>query len=241
MLKKATKFDAALLALAFGATAVSSATIAAEPVISVGSVPVGAGVYENFDSLAAAGGLSAKGISVTFSGIGAGTAALPNLSGQYAAPYLSGGSGAEFSNFQAGGPDVTQYLTTGIGQVTLQLDGYSQYFGLLWGSVDDYNTLSFYNENTLLFTFTGLDVDGGAHGNQGAGGTFYVNIDSDTAFNKVVASSTAYGFEFDNVAVTLNPIAVSPIPEPGAYSLLMAGLALIGAIIRRRTITSAVS
>lgn len=241
MSREATRFNSVVLAIAFGATVLSSAAIAAAPAISVGSVPGGAGVYENFDSLAAAGGLSTKGISVAFSGTGAGTAALPDLSGYYAAPYLSGGSGATFGNFQAEGPDVTQYLTTGIGQVTLQLDGYSQYFGLLWGSVDNYNTLSFYDGNTLLFSFTGLDVDGGAHGNQGAGGTFYVNIDSDTAFNKVVASSTAYGFEFDNVAVTLNPIAVSPIPEPGAYSLLMAGLALIGTIIRRRTITSAVS
>jgi hypothetical protein len=239
MLGKANKFNAAVLALAFSATAVSSAAIAAEPVISVGSVPGGAGVYENFDSLAAAGGLSAKGINVTFSGTGSGTAALPNLSGQYAAPYLSEGSGAAFGNFQAEGPDVTQYLTTGIGQVTLQLDGYNRYFGLLWGSVDDYNTLSFYDGNTLLFSFTGLDVDGSANGNQGVGGTFYVNINSDTAFNKVVASSTAYSFEFDNVALAINPIAISPIPEPETYSLLMAGLALIGAIIRRRTVTSA--
>ncbi len=240
MSREATRFEAAVLVIAFSATVVSSAAIAAAPAISAGSVPGGAGTYENFDSLAAAGGLSAQGINVTFSGTGAGTAALPDLSGHYAAPYLTGGSGAAFDNLQADGPDATQYLTTGMGQVTLQLDGYNRYFGLLWGSVDDYNTLSFYDGNTLLFSFTGIDVDGSANGNQGAGGTFYVNINSDTAFNKVVASSTAFGFEFDNVALGINPIAVSPIPEPETYSLLMAGLALIGAIIRRRTTTSAI-
>jgi hypothetical protein len=240
MLGEVIRFNAAARALAFGAVVMSSVASAAEPVISVGSGPASVSVYENFDGLASAGGLSAKGIHVTFSGTGAGTAALPDLSGYYAAPYLSGGSGAAFDNFQADGRDATQYLTSGIGQVTLQLEGYSQYFGLLWGSVDDYNKLSFYDGNTLLFSFTGLDVDGGANGNQGAGGTFYVNIDSDVAFNKVVASSTAYGFEFDNVAVAINPIAVSPIPEPEVYSLLMAGLALIGAIVRRRSITSTV-
>jgi hypothetical protein len=239
MSREATRFDAVVFAIAFGATVLSSAAIAAAPAISVGSVRGGAGVYENFDSLAAAGGLSAKGIKVTFSGTGAGTAALPDSSGHYAAPYLSGGSGKAFHNFHADGPDATQYLTTGMGQVTLQLEDHNRYFGLLWGSVDDYNTLSFYDGNTLLFSFTGIDVDGGANGNRGAGGTFYVNINSDTAFNKVVASSTNYGFEFDNVALAINPVAVSPVPEPGAYSLLMAGLALIGAIIRRRTITPA--
>jgi hypothetical protein len=207
---------------------------------SVGGVPVGVGVYESFDSLATTGGLSARGIAVTFSGKGAGTATLPYVPGRYVAPFISSGNGASFGNPQANGLDQTQYLTTGIGQVTLQLDKYHQYFGLLWGSVDDYNTLSFYDGNTLLFSFTGIDVDAGANGNQGAGGTFYVNINSDAAFNKVVASSTAYGFEFDNVALAINPLAVSPVPEPETYSLLMAGLALIGAIVRRRSITSTV-
>jgi hypothetical protein len=238
MSREASRFDAVVLAIAFSAVVMSSAASAAEPVISVGSGPAGASVYENFDGLASSGGLSAKGIHVTFSGTGARTAALPDLSGYHAAPYLSSGSGAAFGTLQADGKDATQYLTTGTGQVTLQLEGYSQYFGLLWGSVDDYNTLSFYNGNTLLFSFTGLDVDAGANGNQGAGGTFYVNINSDAAFNKVVASSTAYGFEFDNVALAIHPLAVSPVPEPETYSLLMAGLALIGAIVRRRSITS---
>jgi hypothetical protein len=240
MFGEAIKFDAAVRALAFGAVVMSSVANATEPVISVGSGPAGASVYENFDGLASSGGLSANGIHVTFSGTGARTAALPDLSGYYAAPYLSDGSGAAFGNLQADGKNATQYLTTGIGQVTLQLEGYSQYLGLLWGSVDDYNKLSFYNGNTLLFSFTGLDVDAGANGNQGAGGTFYVNINSDVAFNKVVASSTAYGFELDNVALAIHPLAVSPIPEPEAYSLLMAGLVLIGAMVRRRSITSIV-
>jgi hypothetical protein len=130
---------------------------------------------------------------------------------------------------------VTKYLTTGIGQVTLQLDGYNQYFGLLWGSVDDYNTLSFYDGNTLLFNFTGLDVDGMANGNQGAAGTFYVNINSDTAFNKVVASSSGYAFEFDNVALAVNPIRLpktGAVPEPGSLALL--GLGLFAGIAARR-------
>lgn len=238
MLDRAIRFYAGVVAFAFGAAMVSSASMAATTLsASVGGVPVGAGIYESFDSLATTGGLSARGIAVTFSGTGVGTATLPYVPGRYVAPFISSGNGASFGNPQANGPDQTQYLTTGIGQVTLQLDKYHQYFGLLWGSVDDYNTLSFYDGTTLLFKFTGLDVDSMANGNQGATGTHYVNINSDTPFNRVIASSTRYGFEFDNVALAVNPpdlMSISPVPEPETYAMLLAGLAMVGGMARRR-------
>lgn len=238
MLNRAIRFYAFGMIFAFGASVMSSASMAATLSASVGGVPVGAGVYENFDSLTATGGALPHGITVTFSGTGAGTVAQPNVIGKYAAPVISGSNGTSFGNLQANGPDATQYLSTGIGQVTLQLDKYHQYFGLLWGSVDDYNTLSFYDGAKLLFNFTGRDVDSHANGNQGTAGTFYVNINSDTSFNRVVASSTRYGFEFDNVALAVNPrnpLAISPIPEPETYTMLLAGLTLVGVMVRRKT------
>lgn len=213
--------------------AVASTTMAATINAAVGGVPTGASIYENFDSLASTGGTTANGISVTFSGPDAGVATLPNVSGIYAAPYISNSNGTLFGNAQANGQNETQYLTTGIGSVTLDLGDYHQYFGLLWGSVDNYNTLSFYDGTTLLFSFTGADVNTLANGDQGADGTFYVNINSDTAFNRVIATSSQYAFEFDNVALAEQPIEFpAEIPLPGTLPLLGIGL-LMNGVIRR--------
>jgi hypothetical protein len=242
MKNKNNGFLVAEIIFILGISAISSASIAATSLnAAVGGTPVGAGPYLNFDDLAPTGGAVGGGVTVSFSGIGAGPVALPNAVGKYAAPYITGGNGALFGNTQADGPNTTQYLNTGIGQVTLQLDQYHNYFGLLWGSADDYNTLSFYDGSNLLFSYTGRDVDQIANGNQGAAGTFYVDINSDTAFNRVVASSTSYGFEFDNVALDMNlaiPTEVLPIPEPHSYALLLAGLLLVGGVARRHNRSS---
>lgn len=236
MLNRAIMFYVAAGILTIGATALPSASMAAVITATASGVPDGAAFYENFDNLAVQGGATSKGITVSFNGKGAGTASLPNLAGYYGAPIIIEGSAISFGNSQATGPNTTQYLTTGIGQVIMELDVYHQYFGLLWGSVDDHNLLSFYDGDTFLFGFTGLDVKGVAEGGQKSAGTFYVNINSTDYFNKVIASSTKYGFEFDNVALAYEPISLSihgEVPEPGTLALLSLGL-LVGIIARRR-------
>jgi hypothetical protein len=162
----------------------------------------------------AAGGTS-NGVAVSFGGDG--QAVQGSQSGVYAAPYLSNGNGTLFGD-PNNGPDTTTYLTTGVGSVTLTLPGQEKYVGLLWGSVDTYNTLSLYNGATLVGTATGTDVTSNANGNQGEFGTFYVNINSTDSFNRVVATSSSYAFEFDNVAY--NPTAV---PEPSSFILALIG------------------
>ncbi|MCC2683030.1 MAG: hypothetical protein K0S36_2594 [Nitrosospira multiformis] len=216
-----------------------SASLAALISASIGGNPVGAVVYENFNDLSSSGGMSSKGINVTFSGIDSGTAALPDVSGKYAAPYVLKATDQLFNDSpQEDGVDLSQYLVTGIGSVTLDLNVHHQYFGLLWGSVDSYNTLSFYDGNTLLFSFTGHDVTSLPNGNQGVDGTYYVNITSDVSFDRVIASSSQYSFEFDNVALAIDPLILSSqeifeIPEPGTLTLL--GLGLLAGYFARRS------
>ncbi len=182
---------------------------------SVGGAPTGVS-YVNFDNLPLGNtGGTSNGITVSFTGDG--QAVQGSLSGYYAAPYLSNGNGTLFGD-PNNGPDTTTYLTTGVGSATLSLPGEEKYLGLLWGSVDAYNTLSFYNGSTLIGSVTGSDVTSNPNGDQGQNGTYYVNITSTECFNKVVATSSSYAFEFDNVA--FNPSAV---PEPSSVVLALAG------------------
>ena len=208
------------------ATTASATTITA----SVGGVPSNAQVYENFDSVPLGAGTfkTPSGIIVSF-GDG-GHAVKGAQSGKYAAPFLSGNNGSNFGS-QMDGADESTYLATGAAgsNVTLAFVGPTRYMGLLWGSVDTYNTLTFFNGGTQVGQFTGADVTAAANGNQGADGTFYVNINLSDSFTSVVATSSAYAFEFDNVAISANPLKV---PEPGTVGVFLLGLLLVGSAYR---------
>ncbi len=200
------------------------------PTGSVGGAPTGV-VHQTFDSLTPGNTADATiGIvTVKFTG-GSSQPVQGALGGQYAAPYLSNGNGAGFGG-QPDGADTTTYLSTGIGSVELDFSQNLTYLGLLWGSIDNYNTIAFYDGSTLLGSFTGNQILAGANGDQGVNGTLYMNFNSDTQFNRVVFSSTQYAFEFDNVAYNETRV---PAPEPISLSLFGAGLAGVGALRRRR-------
>jgi len=206
---------------------------------SVGGAPTGV-TLDNLNALTVGGGspqVTATGVGVSFAPDAA--VVQGSLGGIYAAPFLSGGNGTGFgSPNQPNGVDTTTYLTSGStgafggAQITLTLPGEEKYFGLLWGSVDTFNTLQFFDGATLVGTVTGSQVTASPNGDQGVNGTLYVNINSTLNFNRVVATSSEHAFEFDNIAY--NPTAV---PEPSTLVLLgsmLITLGGIGYIMRRR-------
>lgn len=151
-----------------------------------------------------------------------------SLSGKYAAPYLSNKNGTRFGD-PSDGPDTTTYLSTGIGTVTITLLRAENDFGLLWGSVDAYNSLDLYGDTTLVGSLTGADIAPNADGDQGVGGTFYLNVHSTLAFDTVVARSSSYAFEIDDFAFD----APATVPEPTAIAVLAMGLIGLGRAHRK--------
>lgn len=132
--------------------------------------------------------------------------------------------------------DTTHYLAAptpngiGNGTATITLPGAPNYVGLYWGSVDAYNTLSFYSGTTLVYSLTGSDVLFPANGFQGAGGSVYVNIFDLPPFTRIDVSSTQPAFELDNLAY-----GTTAAPEPSTLLLLGVGLLGFGLVgLKRR-------
>jgi len=173
-------------------------------------------------------GFSGGGLTVSFVN---GAVVVGSVINQYAAPNLSGANDVGFSN-QPNGMDATNYLTSGIGSIEFAFTGYQNYVGLLWGSVDEYNTLTFYNDLMGTSGFlTGADVIGNPNGSQGPTGTTYVNITVLEGFNRIVASSSNFAFEIDNLA-----IGTVGVPDSSSTVALL-GLGLVGlALFRRRMV-----
>jgi len=137
--------------------------------------------------------------------------------------------------------DSTPYLSvafphsSGLETFTAAAGQDYNYFGLYWGSIDDYNWLSFYDGNTLLGTITGNDViqAGTQLGDQtAAGSNRYVNFFlNDMSFNRIVFGTSAYAFESDNHA-----FAKVSVPEPGMLALAFAAMGGLFLMRRRRVV-----
>ena len=136
-----------------------------------------------------------------------------SASGLYASPY------GISDNY------VTVPYYSSSGSVTLATPGSYNYFGLYWGSLDTYNSISFYNGGSLVGTYGGAQIFPLlANGGQGDwASNRYVNFffTAGDVFDHIVLTSTNYAFESDNHA-----FGNIKVPEPG--SLAMFGFALLG-------------
>jgi voltage-gated potassium channel Kch len=153
------------------------------------------------------------------------------------ANYTGAGSVVNFSvdgGTAAPAGDSSFYYTvaypqqTGTGTFNASPGASYNYFGLYWGSIDDYNTLNFFSGGNLIASITGSNViaAGTALGDQTApGSNRYVNFLFDTSFDRIDFSTTQYAFESDNHAF-------ASVPEPATLGLF--GLGLLGAGMARR-------
>ncbi|MFL1461131.1 PEP-CTERM sorting domain-containing protein [Roseococcus sp. DSY-14] len=235
-------FRAALLGtvLAIGGAVAADAAVIVNS--AIGGAPTAVGVTrDNFDNLApgSSGVFARSGYTLTITP-GAQVAS-GNVGGQYAAPVLSGANGNGFgSPDQPDGVNATPYLTSGstgsvaASAITFSFSAPQSYLGVLWGSVDAYNSILFYSGATLLATVTGNDVNAVIpNGSQAADGTAYVNLSASnaaSAFDRVVFRSSQFAFEFDNVAFA--PFVPTGVPVPASLALL--GMGLLGLVAARR-------
>jgi hypothetical protein len=114
-------------------------------------------------------------------------------------------------------------------------------YSMLWGSMDAYNTIAFYNDGNLVGSFTGSDfADPTADGTQAGDGTNrYVAFlfTGGDAFDTIRFTSTQAAFEMDNLAFSTGggvPFAETPVPEASTWAMMILGFAGLGFLSYRR-------
>ena len=168
---------------------------------------------------------------------GAPTSGLAIYSAPGPGPAIVSGDTATYSmSREDNTDDTTRYLAVsilgdarGTAPVTIDFANPLDYFGLYWGTPSANNTISFFNGNTLLQSFTG-DAIASAITPSGA---VYANFFAQPgeSFNKVVLSDSSFAFESDNHAYKV--AASEPVPEPASSLSVFAGV-VAGALVKRK-------
>lgn len=117
--------------------------------------------------------------------------------------------------------------------VTIDLASRVKYFGIDWGAMSGGNTLSFYNGDSLVKSYSTktvaplASIHAQQHGGEGNGYAHFTASNTGEMFNRIVISQVGGGgFESDNHSFSITDPTKS-VPEPG----IMLGLAAIGGSI----------
>jgi hypothetical protein len=147
---------------------------------------------------------------------------------------MNNGGGDSLGLYATPFGDTTNYMAVlGGGSETVAYSSLMNTFGLYWGSVDSYNTLTFYDGATVVATLSGSDVQPALAANGGQtsyASNGYVLLEGLPWFNSVVIGSDSNSFEFDNVAAGV-------VPEASTWAMLgmgFLGLGFVAAARRRK-------
>jgi len=166
-----------------------------------------------------------------------------SVSGQYAAPagdstYFAYGPATNSGRALVNQGQTDTVTVDFAGLLAANPDTYLNYLGFYYGSIDQYNELSFLGASGQTITITGaqiLSTLGGAAGNQTDDkSNVYVNIlfDQGDEFKAFNISTWGVAVELDNMVVGIG--AKNLIPEPASLALLGLGLAGLGFSRRRK-------
>jgi hypothetical protein len=129
--------------------------------------------------------------------------------------------------------DNSQYTTIGTnpspGSASLVLPaGSFNYLGLYWGSIDLYNSITITDSGgTTVIDAATFPILNPATGNQGLGGSAYVNIVDTNTITGVTFTSDQRAFEFDNVTI-------ASVPEASTWAMMLLGFLGLGFMAYRR-------
>jgi hypothetical protein len=214
-----------LSALIMGAAVFTAISAPAEAImLTFGGTPVaGQGQFS-----------SVPGVTTIDFESGAPTSGLAVYSAPGPGPAVVSGNTAGISILSA--DDNTRYLAVstlgdarGTTPVTIAFANPLDYFGLYWGTPSANNTISFFNGNTLLQSFSGdalyriVPSTGAAYAN------FFA--EAGESFNKVVLSDSSVAFESDNHAYKV--AASESVPEP-LTSLTAFASVVTGVLMKRQ-------